>query len=443
MRLLDSATTRKAAWADLALLLIGRRVAPVLAAAAVLGAGCDRRAPDSARELTSIHMAGVYAESARILAAEFQRQTGIRVKIVSAPYLALREKELTELLNGSCHYDVMQIAQQWDGETQPHLWALDGLIAAHGPDLRDFLPAVRQKAGERKGGTYALPVSCDAITLLYRADVFAARAAEFKRRTGRSLEPPKTWEEYVELARFFNSDSLYGNIIMGLKEQNFTVWSGILRGMGGQLVDEQWRPMLNSEIGVRSLSLFADMFRYAPPDSQRLGTQEANALFLQGKGAMYLTWPSLIWAQMKDTNLCRVSGKIAAAVIPGGRPNISYWSLGINHACPEPEKAYQWVRFFLSESNTKRLLLDYGKGPPLISTYKDEDCRRTVLYLPQVLQGLEGGEPRFHIPPSQELCDYLDDQITEAIAGRISPKVALDRAAAHWRVVLDQAGYLR
>jgi multiple sugar transport system substrate-binding protein len=430
-------------FAGAALFLMRRHIVSLLAVIALLGAGCNRQSSDSEPEITSIHMAGVYADSARVLAAEFQRQTGIRVKIVSAPYLTLREKELTELLNGSCHYDVMQIAQQWDGEMQPHLWALDDLIAEHGPNLRDFIPSVRPKDAESKDRTYALPISCDAITLLYRTDVFAARAAEFKLQTGRSLEPPRTWEEYIELARFFNSESLYGNIIMGLKEQNFTVWEGILRGMGGQLVDEHWRPLLNSEAGIRSLSLFVNMFRYAPPGSRQFSTEEANTMFLQGKGAMYLTWPSLIWAQMNDTNLCRISGKIAASVIPGGRPQISFWSLGINRACPAPEKAYQWIRFFLNETNTKRLLLDYGKGPSLVSTYQDEECRRTILYLPQVLKGLEGGQPRFRIPPSQELCDYLDDQIADAIAGRISPKVALDRAAADWRAVLEQAGYLK
>ena len=45
-------------------------------------------------------MSGIYADAARSLAAEFERQTGIRVKVVSAPYLTLREKEITDLANG-------------------------------------------------------------------------------------------------------------------------------------------------------------------------------------------------------------------------------------------------------------------------------------------------------------------------------------------------------
>ena len=388
-------------------------------------------------------MNGVYADSARTLAAQFERETGIRVNIVSAPYLTLHEKELTELLNGSRNYDVMQVAQQWDGEILPRLLPLDSLIGTNNSYLGDFIPQIRKSCGELDGRTYGLPMAADAITLLYRTDVFAARAAEFQRLTGRKLEPPQTWDDYLQLARFFNSESLYGNIIMGLKEQNFTLWSGIFFGMGGQLVDDRWRPVLNSDVGVRSLNLFVHMFRYSPPNSQALGIEKANALFLQGWGAMYLTWPSLIWEQMQDTNLCQVSGKVAAAVIPGVRPQVSAWSLGINRNCPNPDAAIKWVVFYLNNVNTKRLLLDYGKGSPRLSTYQDAECGQKVFYLPQVRTGLESGIPRFRIPPSQELCDYLDDQISQAVAGRITPKVALDRTAAYWRTVLKRTGYLR
>ena len=405
------------------------------------GAGCQRQPPAPPREIVSLHMSVIYADAARSLAAEFERQTGIRVKVVSAPYLTLREKEITDLANGTCYYDVMQVAQQWDGEILPHLRALGEMVAARRLNLDDFIPAVRRNSGEWNGKTHALPLACDVISLLYRTDVFAARAAEYQRQTGRKLAPPATWDEYLEIARFLNSETLQGNIMMGLNEQNFTVWSGILHGTGGRLVDEQWRPTLNSPAGARSLALFLEMFRYAPPGSERLGIEEANALFLQGRGAMYLTWPTLIWAQMQDTNLCKVSGKVAAAVIPGGRPQLSAWSLGINRACRDPEAAFAWICFLVNEVNTRRMLLDYGKGSPRASTYRDAECRRKLFYLDSVFQGLAGSVPRFRIPASQELCDYLDMQISDAIAGRVTPQTALDRTAAKWRTILEAAGH--
>jgi multiple sugar transport system substrate-binding protein len=315
------------------------------------------------------------------------------------------------------------------------------MIAARSLNLDDFIPAVRRNSGEWNGKTRALPLTCDVISLLYRTDVFAERTAEYQRQTGRKLAPPATWDEYLEIARFLSSETLHGNIIMGLKEQNYTVWSGILHGMGGRLVDEQWRPTLNSPAGARSLEVFLEMFRYAPPGSERLDVEEANALFLQGCGAMYLAWPTLIWAQMQDTNLCKVAGKVAAAIIPGGRPQLSAWSLGINRACRDPEAAFAWICFLVNETNSRRMLLDYGKGSPSGSTYREAECRSKLFYLDPTLQALEGSVPRFRIPASQELCDYLDTQISEAIAGRVTPQAALDRTAAKWRIILEEAGH--
>ncbi|MEK7686613.1 MAG: extracellular solute-binding protein [Verrucomicrobiota bacterium] len=319
----------------------------------------------------------------------------------------------------------------------------DGDRAKSGPDPGDFIPAVRQHCGEWEGKTYALPMACNVITLLYRTDVFAARAAEFARQTGRQLVPPRTWGEYLEVAQFLNHESLYGNVIMGLKEQNFTVWSGLLEGLGGHLVDAQWRPTLNSAAGVQGLTAFVKMFQYAPPGSWNSSTDEANALFLQGKGAMYLTWPSLIWAQLRDTNVCKITGKIGAAVIPGGRPQLSAWSLGINRSCRDPDAAYRWIEFFVNATNSRRLFMQYGKGSPRLATYQDAECKGTVFYLEQVLEGFTHSQARFRIPPSQELCDYLDNQIAETIRGRISPQAALDRTAGRWREILTQTGYVR
>jgi multiple sugar transport system substrate-binding protein len=407
-----------------------------------LGPGCERKAPPPRREIKSIHMAGVYTEAARVLAAEFEQQTGIHVTVVEATLLSLREKELTDVLTGGGNFDVLQVAYQWEGEILPHLRPLDDPAAQLAPDLRDFIPTVLTNCGQWNGRLYGLPMACDVITLLYRKDIFAARSAEFQRQTGRPLQPPKTWAEYLEIARFLNSESLYGNLIMG-KEQSYTIWSGIFHGLGGRPVDAQWRPELNSAAGVESLSLYVDMFKYAPPHAEDRSVTEANTLFLQGRGAMYMAWPSLLWSQMTDTNKCKIVGKIGAAVIPGGQPQLSSWSLGINPACKDVDAAYQWIKFFVSPANAKRLLLQYGKGSPRLSTYRDPECEKRIFYYSQLLQGLAGNQPRLRIPPSQEMSDYLDIELLKAIRGQTTPQAALDRTATRWQKILTQTGYLR
>jgi len=409
---------------------------------ALLLAGCGPHPAAPRRTITSIHITGVYSAAARALAGEFERETGIHVNVVEASLFSLREKELTDVLTRGGNYDVLQVAYQWEGEILPHLRPLDDVVSQIAPDLADFIPTVRTNCGQWNGRVYGLPMACDVITLLYRTDIFEARSAEFEKLTGRPLRPPKTWPEYVEIAKFLNSDTLYGNILMG-KEQTYTVWSGVLHGMGGQQVDEQWRPVLNSEAGVRSLTLFAEMYQYAPPHSEDRLIRDADTLFLQGRGAMYLAWPSLIWSQLADPDRCKIAGKIGAAVIPGGQPQLSAWSLGVNPACKDSEAAYLWIKFFVSQSNSRRLLLQHGKGSPRISTYSDPQCREKVFYLDALLEGLAGNQPRFRIPPSQELSDYLDNELIKAIRGQVTPRAALDRTAARWREILIQSGHLR
>ncbi len=408
---------------------------------AIAAGGCNRQPAPPARQITSIHMPGFYSDAARRLAGEFERQTGIRVKVVTASLFSLREKELTDLLTRGGNYDVMQVAYQWEGEILPLLLPLDDVVNRIAADLEDFIPTVRTNCGQWKGRTYGLPVACDVITLLYRTDVFAGRSAEFEKLTGRPLRPPQTWEEYLEIAKFLNSDSLYGNILMG-QEQAYTLWSGILYGMGGRLVDDRWQPALSSEPGLRSLSRFVQMYNYAPPNSEGRSVSENDSLFLQGRGAMYMAWPSLIWGQLSDTNRCKIAGKIGASVIPGGHPQLSSWSLGINPACKDLDAAYQWLQFFVSRANAKRLLLEYGVGSPRLSTYADPECRRRVFYLAPLLEGFAGSQARFRIPPSQELSDYLDNELLKAIRNQSTPQAALDRTAVRWREVLSQHGFL-
>jgi multiple sugar transport system substrate-binding protein len=419
------------------------RAAPALAVVALLLCGCQRQAPrQPVREITSLHMAG-YDEAARVLAAEFEKQTGIRVHIVRANLFSLREKTLTDLLTRGGHYDVLQVAYQWEGEIAPHLRALDDLLGAIAPDFQeDFIPAVRNVCGQWNGRVYGVPMACDVITLLYRTDIFAARSPEFERLHGRPLAPPRTWEEYLQIARFLNSESLYGNVLMG-REQTYTLWSGVLHGLGGELVDEHWQPVFNSDVGVRSLELFAEMYRYAPPHSEERTVQESDALFLQGRAAMYMAWPSLIWPQLTDTNRCKIAGKIGAAVIPGGQPQLSAWSLAINPAVRDLDAAQRWIRFFVDRQTSRRLLLVFGKGSPRLSTYSDPQCQETVFYLTPLLEGLAHTRPRLRIPPSQELSDYLDHELIRAIRGQSTPRAALNRAAARWREILAQRGYLR
>jgi len=396
--------------------------------------GCGEASRKGQRRITSIHCIGGYGDAAAVLAVEFERQTGIHVDVLQAAFLPLREKEKTDLITGAGNFDVLQVAYQWDEEIFPLLRPLDEIAPGMVADLEDFIPTVRTNCGQWEGKIYGLPMSCDAVTLLYRTDIFEARSKEYQKLTGRPLRPPETWEEYINISRFLSSETMYGNLVRG--EQCYTVWSGIFYGLGGRLFDDDFQPILNSEAGVRSLSMLVEMYKYAPPQPEALSLGPTCG-FLQGRGAMVMVWPSLIWTELADTNRATVVDKIGASVIPGARPELSAWSLAINPACKDVDAAAQWIQFLVSPEITKRMLLEYGKGSPRASTYSDPECKRKIFYHAQLIEGLEKCEPRLRIPQSQEMTDYLDSEIVRAVRGETDPQAALDRTAARWREILE------
>jgi hypothetical protein len=256
---------------------------------------------------------------------------------------------------------------------------------------------------------------------------------EFAERTGRPLQPPRTWPEYVEIAKFLNSETLYGNILMG-KEQTYTLWSGILYGLGGRPVDEHWRPQLHAASGVASLELFTEMFRYAPPRSEDRTLPDADLLFLQGRGAMYLAWPSLIWRQWA-TNGARSPVKSGGGHFRRATPT-QRWSSHQSGLC-RPRRRLSMAAVFSSTRPTQRLLLRYGKGSPRLSTYTIPSVTRSSTSPPS--GGI--GRASTAVPDSpRRNCPTI---WTMSYQGDSRPKLAarrLNRTAARWREILVQSG---
>jgi ABC-type glycerol-3-phosphate transport system substrate-binding protein len=410
--------------------------------AGFLTGGCGQQNPSANRPIKAFYLSGIHAESARFLAADFAKQTGIEVTIVNAPFPNLHEKAVTDLVAKTGIYDVIQVASQWEGELLPHLRPLDQFIASDDPGLQDYLPTIMSNTATWQGRIHALPMANEVLMLFYRTDVFAARTQEYEQKTGRHLEPPQSWPEYLAMAKFLNDETIYGNIPMGPQHQSLNVWLGILWSSGGALLTEQGHPAFNSDSGVQSLRLLMEMFKYAPPRSVVTNLAQASHLFLQGKGAMYLAWPSLICADLNNPVKSKIAGKVAAANIPGGVPPLHLWSLGIAPSSPRPEAAYQWIKFYCSAYNSRQRLLQFGQSSVRSSTFQDVQCQQSVFYLPQLHEAIKRGRIGLRVPSSQELYDCLESHLAEAIMGTMNPKTALDNAATQWHKILKKSGRL-
>jgi len=73
-------------------------------------------------------------------------------------------------------------------------------------DWGDLLPLYRSLLLQHAGQTYAVPLRDETLLCFYRTDLLRDPNEQqaFKEKYGRVLGPPATWDEFVEVAEFFN-----------------------------------------------------------------------------------------------------------------------------------------------------------------------------------------------------------------------------------------------
>jgi len=124
---------------------------------------------------------------------------------------------LNELNSKGKLCDLLIGDSQWIGGAAEngHYVKLNDFFAKEGIKMDDFMPATVRGYSEWPKGTpnyWALPAMGDALGWTYRKDWFAKPELReaFKKQYNRDLEPPKTLDELVDIAKFFQGREVDG-----------------------------------------------------------------------------------------------------------------------------------------------------------------------------------------------------------------------------------------
>ncbi len=187
-----------------------------IAASAIVACGYASASAQD-KEITLCWAAWDPANALVELSKDFTTQTGIKMKFEFVPWTNFADRFLNELNSGGKLCDLMIGDSQWigGGATYGHYVKLNDFFEKEGISMDDFLPAtVRAYSTWPKGepNYYALPAMGDALGWVYRKDWFSRPEiqAEFKKKHGRDLAPPKTWTELKEVAEFFQGREIDG-----------------------------------------------------------------------------------------------------------------------------------------------------------------------------------------------------------------------------------------
>lgn len=380
--------------------------------------------------LTLSYFDATYADGAVAIIPEFEAMTGATVELARSPYLTLYEEQFTELVTATGTFDVMQVASQWDGQFAPFLIDIQDFID-NDPDvnLDVYIPAVAAAAGEWNGKRFGIPNATDAYGIIYRTDIFEEEGIvvddEFLANW--------TWEAYADLAAQLTTDEVAGTSIAGVKHQLDAVWTARYWSQGGHLVSPDWETALpERDIAVESLNMIISLMDSMPAGVMSYDIPDQNNAFIQGRVVMGELWPSLIRATANDPDQSQVVGLWNLLPYPDASPQLSAWSLAIPETSNNQELAWEWIKFYTSEESQRQFLDEFGVGPTITSIYEDPAVIEAHPDFPTHLISLQGTLPRFRIAQSQETFDFLDERISDALTGVLTPEEAIAAVAEQW-----------
>ena len=204
-----------------------------------------------------------------------------------------------------------------------------------------------------------LPRNIDVKLVYYRTDLFGdpKEQRDFKEKFGYDLEPPKTWQQLKDIAKFFTRPpQLNGFVFPGRYSGLFGHFFELLAMAGGTLLDRNLKPQFVSQAGEWALGFLRDLYfvdKSCPDEVPDWHYDEVAQFFREGKAAMTTDWPGS-FATYKDSTISKVKDRFAVNIYPIG-PSGKRWvyaggfSYAIPQSCQDREGALALMRFLLSD----------------------------------------------------------------------------------------------
>ncbi|MGQ9474206.1 MAG: ABC transporter substrate-binding protein [Candidatus Caldatribacteriaceae bacterium] len=403
------------------------------------------------KTITILAGGGPHLLSPRRAAEIYEKESGNKVVIVESPHKDLYAKALTDLIVSAQSYDAFQFLYTQlatfvaGGFIQP----IDNYIKKYDAEtlFGDIIPSMREMYTRWGGKTYAFVYDGDTHSYYYRKDLFddPQVQADFKARFGYDLRPAETWEEYLDISKFFYETDYvpYGDSELAQRGRMYLWWANRFFGYGGEWFDEEGRPAINSEAGIKALENFKEGIKYCPPGVLNFEFSEQQEAWLSGSIPHFVQWGDA-WLDGQLSPASKVKGKIGIKLPPNGVVCLATgWAYAIPFNAKNPEEAFQYLRIMTFGENSVWAVTQPGSGvqPYLAKTHFGNPEVTNALgeeFLKGYMECIAKGKPDLRLPYAAEFVDILDLYLSKALAGEIGSKEALDAVAEKWVELLER-----
>jgi multiple sugar transport system substrate-binding protein len=414
-------------------------------------------APAAAEPLPPIVVAvwsGPEHDNAVKVAEYYTQKTGNKVTIEELARESYQDKLNTVFVGGGSDYDAAYVSSDW-----PPAWvkanALQNLdqffndpkVVDKDFNLANYQPAINSFVFD--GKTYAFPSEGDTAWMWYRKDLLEAK----------NIAVPQTWDEYLAAAKALNNPpEIYGAVIGAKPDEALWDFMFYLFSFGGDILDKDYKPIINNEAGVAALTFYSDLLRkdkVVPPDVNTYGYNEILTNLQEGKAALGIEW----MAATQTLTDCAQSPKVCK----DGQPLLGYtfvpgykqpdgtvvhgtggssWGWVIPAGAKNAMAGYKFIEWLTGPEGGKMWALNGGIPSNQLALTDPEVAAK----IPQFKMLGEVMPIRHLVPPTTvtgDMVTAIDDAIVAAVTGTQDPKAALDECAAKLTTMLTDAGYIK
>ena len=437
---------------------------------------------------------------------EWTAETSGKIEVIEVPYADLYSKIMTALTTGTKAYDIL-VAPSWaTPDFSPYVVQLDDKIK----QLVNYDDIIYLKNTFWAGHQYNVPLDGDHHMLFYNKLALENpdHQAAFKKKYGYDI-PAKdgliemiTWEEYRDIAEFFNGWDWAGDgrkhygVLECCARGTQTPWwfwdrtvsYNVLPGGPDQyhgvlyFDPETMDPLVDQEGFVKGLENFVEITKYGPLGMLSFSVGEVRSGYQVGDAALAVDWPD-IGPMSIDKKLSKIIGQCGFGQVPGattvwdrqnkkwidatwgtkkdhaGKPinhvpilNFGGWSGFVAKTAVNTDAAFDFLKFMNSPETS---IKDVVRGSTGFNPYRKSHFSNLKAwvdagytegdaksYLEAIRRNISDPRvmPDLKIPGSAKYTEAIDIYTTKTLAKEIKPKDACKSIYDEWQKITEDFG---
>lgn len=384
------------------------------------------------------------------ISRRFEEETGVEVNVTTVPYDEIASQLTLDQQSGANVYD---ISAPWyvslgdlaaDGSIQP----ITGFVENNEEiDVDDFIPSIWEPYSHVDEEIYGLPFDGDIHALFYNTEILERNGFD---------EPPVTWQEYAEQVETItaneSADGVYGAAVFG-EQSPMTLGASFanrLAGFGGDFLDDEGQPIINSDEAVAALDALEGIWAHALPTPAETDFGAGNSAWFAGNVAFIENWTDLGVRSQDPESGSEVVDNWGVTYLPRANADddpraslVAGFSWVVAGNTDHSDLAQQFIEWAASSEVNGELLTALpptGIDPNRVSSLQDETYGTDFPELQEVNTSTLNGALAWPTGlNATEAAQVLTDEIAAYLSGqRDSAQSTLDTVQTEWEQLLGE-----